>query len=57
MVIDLMRELMNNDTEYLVYASSYMGYGAVATAYGAYKLGLKCMVFLDRTKMGKRYQK
>ena len=53
MVIDLIRELMNNDTEYLVYASSYMGYGAVATAYGAYKLGLKCMVFLDRTKMGK----
>ena len=30
-----------------------MGYGAVATAYGAYKLGLRCSVFLDMTKMGK----
>lgn len=53
MVVDLIQELMNKNTEYIVYASSYMGYGAVAAAYGAYNLGLKCIVFLDMSKMGK----
>ena len=53
MVVDLLKQLINKNTKNIVYASSYMGYGAVATAYGAYKLGLRCSVFLDMTKMGK----
>ena len=53
MVVDVIKKLINNKTKNIVYASSYMGYGAVATAYGAYKLGLRCSVFLDKTKMGR----
>jgi hypothetical protein len=37
----------NNNINTLVYAGSSNGYGAVATAYSAYKLGLKSSVFLS----------
>ena len=32
----------------VLYAGSCNGFGAIATAYGAYKLGLKCEVFLSK---------
>ena len=32
----------------VLYAGTYNGYGAIATAYGAYKLGLNCEVFVSK---------
>lgn len=42
----------NKNIKTLVYAGSYNGYGAVATAYAANKLGLQCKVFLSEMKNG-----
>jgi len=36
----------------LMYAGTYNGFGAIATAYAAYKLGLKSKVFLSKNKLG-----
>ena len=37
----------NPDIKTLLYAGSSNGFGTVATAYGAYRLGLKCEIFLS----------
>ena len=42
----------NNSIKTLVYAGSYNGFGAIATAYSAYKLNLKCIVFLSSIATG-----
>jgi hypothetical protein len=39
----------NPQIKTVLYAGTCNGYGAVATAYGAYKLGLNCEVFLSKT--------
>ena len=39
----------NPDITTLLYAGSGNGFGSVATAYAAYRLGLKCEVFLSTT--------
>ena len=43
---------INNFTKYVVYCGAYNGYGAVATAFASYKLGLKCKVFLSMIGTG-----
>ena len=43
---------INNFSECVVYCGSYNGYGAVATAFASYKLGLKCKVFLSMIGTG-----
>jgi len=42
----------DNSIKTLVYAGSYNGFGAIATAYSAYKLNLKCIVFLSSIGTG-----
>jgi len=42
----------NKEIKTLVYAGAYNGFGAVATAYAAHKLGLKSKVFLSEMKNG-----
>ena len=44
----------NKDINVLVYAGAYNGFGAIATAYAAYKLGLKSKVFLSEMKNGSK---
>ena len=41
-----LEKVLKPSIDTLVYAGSYNGFGAIATAYGAYKLGLKSKVFL-----------
>jgi hypothetical protein len=45
----------NPNIKILLYAGSYNGFGGIATAYGAYKLGLKCEIYLS--KEGTTYEK
>ena len=42
----------NKDIKILTYSGSYNGYGGIATAYGAYKLGLESEVFLSEVATG-----
>jgi hypothetical protein len=42
----------NKNIKTLVYAGAYNGFGAIATAYAAYKLGLNSKVFLSKIKNG-----
>ena len=46
-----LKKILNKNPEIktLLYAGTCNGYGAIATAYGAYKLGLNCEVFLSKT--------
>ena len=41
-----LEKVLKPSIDTLVYAGSYNGFGGIATAYGAYKLGLKSKVFL-----------
>jgi hypothetical protein len=44
----------NKNITTLTYAGTFNGYGAVATAFGAYKLGLKSKVFLSTIPTGSK---
>lgn len=44
--------MLTKNIDTLVYSGTYNGYGAIATAYAAYRLGLKCKVFLDSKGIG-----
>jgi len=48
-VVDFMKTILkkNKIIQKFVYSGTYHGFGAVAAAYGAHKLGLKCDVFLS----------
>ena len=43
----------NNSIKTILYAGSYNGFGAIACAYGAHKLGLNCEVFLSKNNCDK----
>ena len=44
---EFLKSILNNDIKILTYTGTYHGFGAIATAYAAYKLGLESHVFLS----------
>jgi tRNA1(Val) A37 N6-methylase TrmN6 len=52
--VDFIKNILNKNKyiSTLVYAGTFNGFGAIATAYASYKLGLKCKVFLSEVGTG-----
>jgi hypothetical protein len=53
-VVDYVEKLLKINPNYttLMYVAIWNGFGAVATAYAAYKLNLKCIIILSRNLIG-----
>lgn len=49
-VVKFIKKIIKNSKQikYLLYAGMYNGFGAIATAFAAYRLGLKSIVFLSK---------
>lgn len=50
--VDAVRNLLQPDTKTVLYAGVYNGFGAVATAFAARRLGLRCVVFVAKLHPG-----